>query len=599
MIRTKQKNKSELLTEKIVDLESKLKKMEEDLKISQKRYEIALSFSDVTIFDYNIETKKILTQPSDFEDFGMPGMLEGGVEEVIQSGIILERSKKDIRELYQKIDNGAVEASAIIYASDSQGKERTLELKMVAIFDENGKPISAVGVRKDITESVWFQKEKEYSALLNSEFNFIYEANVTRNKLLRCDTTWGKEVGADKFTTISELLQMLVNRYIALVDTKIFLEKQERDYILNEFENGKRIIDFEYRKWAGDLGYQWFEARINLIEDEYTKEINMRVYTSNIDKKKKKEIEAVAEQQRYKMATSKATIIYEVNITKDQINWGKDVLKEKYNIVPKKNFSETMIPVILKTIHPEDKEAIATLLSYKNLKKAYNKGKKECVCEYRQRGKLRRYHWFRCSIQLFKEQSTNDLLGYVKIEDINTEKEKERILIYKGQHDLMTGFYNKNAVAEEIDKFLGSKEGKDKKHSFFIVDLDYFKIVNDRFGHAFGDMVLSETASEIDRLFRKEDILGRIGGDEFVVFMKNVQNEEIIRLKAQEICDKVSKIYVQNNIEFKVTISVGVAIYSSHGINFDQLYRHSDIALYDVKARGRNGFSIYNEEMKA
>ncbi|MEG0310813.1 MAG: GGDEF domain-containing protein, partial [Eubacterium sp.] len=138
-----------------------------------------------------------------------------------------------------------------------------------------------------------------------------------------------------------------------------------------------------------------------------------------------------------------------------------------------------------------------------------------------------------------------------------------------------------------------------KKHSFFIVDLDYFKIVNDRFGHAFGDMVLSETASEIDRLFRKEDILGRIGGDEFVVFMKNVQNEEIIRLKAQEICDKVSKIYVQNNIEFKVTISVGVAIYSSHGINFDQLYRHSDIALYDVKARGRNGFSIYNEEMKA
>ncbi|MEG0109280.1 MAG: GGDEF domain-containing protein, partial [Lachnospiraceae bacterium] len=164
-------------------------------------------------------------------------------------------------------------------------------------------------------------------------------------------------------------------------------------------------------------------------------------------------------------------------------------------------------------------------------------------------------------------------------------------VLYQAQHDQMTGFYNKQVTAEKINELLVSDTGKYSSHVFFIIDLDYFKQVNDCFGHPFGDEVLTKTAKKIRALFRNEDILGRIGGDEFIVLMKNVLDKKIAYLKAKEICESVAEHYMQNEVEHKVTVSVGIALYDCHGHNFEELYHHSDIALYQAKEQGRNHFA--------
>ncbi|MEG0107434.1 MAG: GGDEF domain-containing protein [Lachnospiraceae bacterium] len=466
--KTINEERTALLQDKINELEGQLKDVQRELEISQKRFRIAVDFSDVTIFDYNIKTKKILTQTKDNEIFGIPSTLEHGIEEVIHFGIIAERSKESLRALFHEVDQGAATASATIYANALDGKERTLKLQMINIFNQSNEPVYAVGVKKDITEVIQFRREKEYSELLTTELTFIYEANVTQNKVLRCNKQWAKDAGVEGIVSLTDLLQRTCEKNVYSEDIILFLGKQSQTSIIETFRGGTPLISFEYRRKIENNRYSWFETQVSLIEDEITKDINMRVYISNIDKKKKKEKIVESERERYKS------------------------------------------------------------------------------------------------------------------------------VLYKAQHDLLTGFYNKHVVTEKINEILFSDEGKQGVHVFFIIDLDYFKQVNDQFGHAFGDGVLSKTASKIRALFRDEDILGRIGGDEFIIFMKNVKDENIAFTKAKEICKSSSEDYTQDGIVYKPTVSIGIAVFDKHGQNFDELYRHSDIALYHAKEQGRNQYSMYH-----
>ncbi|MEG2557902.1 MAG: diguanylate cyclase, partial [Raoultibacter sp.] len=407
----RQQNEPDIVQSVVTDISAQ-KQAEQELKANKARYEIALDFSDVMMFEYDIDTKTIFTHASDLTTYGLPNTIENGVETIIDSGIIQDRSKDDFRTLYQKIDEGAPCASATIYVKDIKGNERTLQMQIISFFDEEKKPTYTLGVRKDITNVVQLHKEKEYGSQLTEKHLFLYEANVTQNKILYFNPHWAHTVGLSDPAVFSEVVRYVCEVYVSPEDATIFTERQTQSFLLDSFKRGERLVTFEYRKRGGvnDKRYRWFEAKINIVQDELSNDINVRVYSLNIDKK----------------------------------------------------------------------------------------------------------------------------------------KEADSALLYQAQHDLMTGFYNKNTTEDKINAVLSSVEGSQQKHIFFIVDLDYFKLINDRFGHAFGDAVLSQSATKIANLFRSEDIFGRIGGDEFVVFMKNVINDKIAFFVAQEICDTLTETYQQN-----------------------------------------------------
>ena len=128
-----------------------------------------------------------------------------------------------------------------------------------------------------------------------------------------------------------------------------------------------------------------------------------------------------------------------------------------------------------------------------------------------------------------------------------------------------------------------------------MIDTDNFKLVNDKGGHLFGDAVLSEIAAGMKKIVRKSDVVGRIGGDEFTIFIKNISSAEAAKVKAQQLLDIFHHLFEKDKQSVAVTCSIGIAMYPWDGIDFQSLYGSADQALYDAKNRGKNCYTMYEK----
>ena len=172
---------------------------------------------------------------------------------------------------------------------------------------------------------------------------------------------------------------------------------------------------------------------------------------------------------------------------------------------------------------------------------------------------------------------------------IKKNSQKNRELLRASQTDALTGLYNKKVTEERINAVI--KEQPDALHAFLILDLDRFKEVNDRYGHAAGDTVLREFARLLRNYFRENDVIGRIGGDEFIVFMKHVDSKDSVRNRVGGLVQKIGELKFQDMQEH-ITSSIGVAFAPEQGDCYMDLYKTADGALYETKRRGRNGYTV-------
>ena len=153
----------------------------------------------------------------------------------------------------------------------------------------------------------------------------------------------------------------------------------------------------------------------------------------------------------------------------------------------------------------------------------------------------------------------------------------------------LTGLLNKIATETKIDHLLQvSKTG-----TFFIIDVDFFKNLNDSCGHSLGDKALIELADELKIIFRKEDVVGRIGGDEFVAFIPQTLTADMAKEKANIINNAFRKTYKNKGKEASISASIGVCFTEDNTTSFDDLYNKADIALYKAKHEGKNTACLY------
>ncbi len=245
----------------------------------------------------------------------------------------------------------------------------------------------------------------------------------------------------------------------------------------------------------------------------------------------------------------------------------------------------------------------SSLETYKNLyKKIIEQGQKcEPTILYSQFGEKK--EWIRVSIvsdaQTPEGQMTGVLEGYGEQKEKDMQIENHlydiKIIEQKSQLDFLTGLYNRETFIEKVNIALKENRGNQHKSAFLILDLDYFKDVNDCMGHSMGDIVLQEIANKLRNFFRKEDIVGRIGGDEFVVFAQSIQNISAFERRIKELNELLCKSYYKDGKNVKISASIGIMMASSDCLNFQELYEKADRALYNVKQSGRNGYQIYSK----
>lgn len=209
-----------------------------------------------------------------------------------------------------------------------------------------------------------------------------------------------------------------------------------------------------------------------------------------------------------------------------------------------------------------------------------------------------REEWFEIFIQALWNKESGACAGYIgkiiNIDDMKAEADRWREEAYR---DPLTSLYNRKGVEELSPGLLEPDPKGDCKTVLFFVDIDNFKQLNDCVGHLYGDEILKYVGREMQRHFRNTDIVGRIGGDEFIVLMRSSLSPEGIRLKANELCNIFRDAPRHELLSQPISGSVGIACSPKDGDGFRDLLHKADLALYQAKNEGKNRYAFYEDAL--
>lgn len=228
------------------------------------------------------------------------------------------------------------------------------------------------------------------------------------------------------------------------------------------------------------------------------------------------------------------------------------------------------------------------------LQELYHNGRNDITLEYRRYISGHEERWIRDEIRFMIMPSTGHLSLLLTVYDIHTKKLQEQQLIQRAERDPLTNMLNRASLQHLVEETLSTSDPEADVHAMFIIDLDDFKHINDTLGHMAGDECLRQLASTIDGCFRANDLVARIGGDEFAVFMRHVSNADSVRKKAERLRSALENLALSTPGSDH-SASIGVSLYPSNGTTLDELYAKADAAMYQAKRTGKNRVTIVND----
>ncbi len=194
-------------------------------------------------------------------------------------------------------------------------------------------------------------------------------------------------------------------------------------------------------------------------------------------------------------------------------------------------------------------------------------------------------------------ENENELI-LVVMRDISERKEGEQAIYQLAFHDTLTNLPNRRSFTNHLRSELMDRKYSRTNLSLFFIDLDNFKSINDQWGHDAGDIVLKEAAKRIRSVIRPTDMAARFGGDEFVVMLKDVQDEEGTMAIAERMLIEFQNPIKAYGQDYTLTCSIGVAHYPNHGESSEDLIKNADTALYYAKEHGKNDLMLFNQQME-
>lgn len=203
-------------------------------------------------------------------------------------------------------------------------------------------------------------------------------------------------------------------------------------------------------------------------------------------------------------------------------------------------------------------------------------------------------------IKLEEEKKRKDILSqqnHKLTKEIERRKASEKELAFQAKYDTLTELPNRSYGSERLALELIRASRTGSKVLVMFIDLDHFKQINDSMGHFVGDEILKLSAHRLQNVARKTDLLARIGGDEFLLVIPDLPDNDTAKRVASSVLSAFSEPFVWNNHEFFLTGSVGMSVFPDDGDNAEQLLACADMAMYRVKQDGRDAFCFYNHNM--
>jgi diguanylate cyclase (GGDEF)-like protein/PAS domain S-box-containing protein len=191
----------------------------------------------------------------------------------------------------------------------------------------------------------------------------------------------------------------------------------------------------------------------------------------------------------------------------------------------------------------------------------------------------------------FKLNFLDDGRIILMLSDVTDRKRTEEELAYRATHDLLTGLPNRMLFKDRFSVAIAEGQRVHKKLAVIFLDLDRFKEVNDRLGHNAGDRLLYAVGNRLMELLRKTDTVARIGGDEFLLLLPNIERVEYVINISQTVLDVLREPFIVDGHEVSISASIGIAIYPDDGTDVDTLVSRADKAMYEVKQRENDTYA--------
>lgn len=206
--------------------------------------------------------------------------------------------------------------------------------------------------------------------------------------------------------------------------------------------------------------------------------------------------------------------------------------------------------------------------------------------------------------RLFKHMAINVVRNdqgvithYVSISsDISERKEYDKNVHFLAYYDVLTGLPNRTLLRDRVGQMIASSHRDNEQFALLFLDLDRFKYINDSMGHSVGDLLLQSVAQRLQACVREGDTVSRIGGDEFIVLLREVDEPGVI-LVAEKLLKTLATPFNLSGQEISTYASIGIALYPQHATDIDVLMKNADAAMYNAKENGRNNFKFFSPEM--
>jgi len=183
------------------------------------------------------------------------------------------------------------------------------------------------------------------------------------------------------------------------------------------------------------------------------------------------------------------------------------------------------------------------------------------------------------------------------VRDVTERKKTEETIRRLAYHDPLTGLPNRLLFTDRLDMAITRAKRNRQYLAVMMLDLDYFKDINDSLGHHTGDKLLQAVGSRLTELLRKGDTIARMGGDEFLILLPEINNVGVTTTIAQKIVESFQSPFIIDDRRLQITTSIGIAIYPDVSDDVETLIKNADIAMYRAKGSGRNNYQLFIPEM--
>lgn len=572
------------LTLNIDERKTKELATERELYLQAEEIRTTMNKIDKQIMFYDIPTKTLSVSTDYSQSKHIPKEINNFPDCItdLNDEVFSEKNLKIINSFYASICRG--EASGFCELEFGEGKDSRWErMEFVTISDKSGKPVRAVILSENITENQRLKAtERLFKAIAEHTELTISIYDIKDSSTIVMDPS---------------LDRGFTHNHKPMVMSKMLIEDSRRavQNMFNNIYSGSRNGTVQVCALGDDNKKRWYEIKYTTMFDENDSPSSVLFTHKDITRMYERDL--AYERQRTKEGAKVNYILYlEADLSADHIDTISGSVMSGYPHHNMVKYTDFVNVVLGNNMFTDGEDITEDLFSRSSLINKYLLDTSTINKELRINTNDDSEVWVKFEIILLEDPYSKHIKVFIQAYDISGEKAEANEIKQKAEYDGLTGILNRITSENLItDSVLNAKGDYG---ILIIADLDNLKGINDTYGHEQGDRAIKNIAATMKHHFRQDDIIGRLGGDEFIIYLSGAaENKDSIAISLSNLLRKIASISIGPNNEQRIHCSMGCVV-QQEGDTFASLYRDADTALYHVKRNGKNNYAFFTPEMR-